>query len=179
MTDVQLYHLDDESSVSSLHCTIFYEQGKFYITDDNSTNGTHVNGKRLDANEPFELPDGAEIVLGDIYREGAKLRFEVAARAGAKGEAAASEDVFESGDFNVDIPMDGEALPAEPAPKEEVDDFRKTVPGYRLEEDEGNPTNVFSEPPSSPRPPAPPQPGPARAPASRKREKKDWKDDLE
>jgi len=178
VTDVQLYHLDDESSVSSLHCTIFYEQGKFYITDDNSTNGTFVNGKRLDANQPMELPDGAEIILGDIYRQGAKLRFEIATPTG--GEAEATPPVEEP-DFHFDL----ESADLEPAAQEGADDYRKTVPGYRS--DAGSSTEIFSEPSSAPSrspassspSPTPPSQTPAvKPPPAIKRDKKDWKDEL-
>jgi hypothetical protein len=178
VTDVQLYLLDGESSVSSLHCTIFYEQGKFYITDDNSTNGTSVNGKRLDANEPFELTDGAEVILGDVFRQGAKLRFEIHARTGGEQGGVIEEEP----DFHVDMPMDSNASVPAPAPSPEVDDFRKTVPGYRDTGDSGNNTQTFNEPPSAPSsPPAspvPPKPSPVRKPALGKPEKKDWKDEL-
>jgi hypothetical protein len=183
VTDVQLYKLDDKSSVSSLHCTIFYEQGKFFITDDNSTNGTQINGKKLDANEPFELPDGAEIILGDLFRQGAKLQFEVAAR----GEPADGE---EEPDFHVDMPEEGElpvSPPVSPAPppvaskpqaaREEVDDYRKTVPGYREDDLGANATENFREPDSSPLPPPPSEPGPVKKPSPRA-DKKDWKERL-
>jgi hypothetical protein len=186
VTDVQLYKLDDKSSVSSLHCTIFYEQGKFFITDDNSTNGTSINGKRLDANEPFELPDGAEIILGDLFRQGAKLQFEVAARGESSAEA-------EPDDFHVDMPADGDGdipvsapvsapaapvIPNPPPPsREEVDDYRKTVPGYRDDDLGANNTENFREPDSSPLPPPPSEPGPAKKSIPRT-DKKDWKERL-
>jgi predicted component of type VI protein secretion system len=181
---VQLYNQDEPSSVSSLHCTIFYEQNKFYLTDDNSTNGTFVNGQRLAPNEPFELQSGAEIVLGDLYRQGAKLRFEIA----GMGESTGAFPEMEP-DFHVDIPAEGSAYPP---PQEEIDDFRKTVPGYRLDDESANKTDVFREPPvasppsarpaasppPSPRPVAPPPLSQPRPPSTGPRDKKDWKDDL-
>jgi hypothetical protein len=75
--DHQLYGMGEHSTVSGLHCTITYDYGKFLITDDNSQNGTYVRNKILTANEPFELHDGDEIVLGVPTSGGAKMRFEV------------------------------------------------------------------------------------------------------
>jgi pSer/pThr/pTyr-binding forkhead associated (FHA) protein len=169
VTDVQLYQLDEQSSVSSLHCTIFTDQGKFFITDDNSTNGTFVNGKRLEANEPFNLPDGAEIILGDVFRQGAKLRFEIAADTGAQQAPVIEEEP----DFHVDVPLDGGSTP-----KADVDDFRKTVPGYREDLDDGNKTETFHEPPATPAPQVQPRQVPAKKPADGRSGKKDWKDEL-
>ena len=34
-------------SISSLHCEIIYSNGKVYIEDKKSTNGTYVNGRRI------------------------------------------------------------------------------------------------------------------------------------
>jgi pSer/pThr/pTyr-binding forkhead associated (FHA) protein len=78
--DHQLYTLTDRSTVSGLHCTITYDYGKFLLTDDNSQNGTFVGGKALTPNEPYELSDGDEIVLGVPTIGGAKMRFEIVDR---------------------------------------------------------------------------------------------------
>ncbi len=50
-----------EKSISSRHCLIFYEGGKFYIRDLNSTNGVYVNNKKV---EESEIKDGDLIKLG-------------------------------------------------------------------------------------------------------------------
>jgi predicted component of type VI protein secretion system len=77
LCDVMLYEEDEESSVSGAHCTIQYDRGRFIITDDNSSNGTEINGVPLPANSPQVLTDGDEIVLGDLFYRGAKFRFEI------------------------------------------------------------------------------------------------------
>lgn len=79
LCDIQLMNEDDISTVSGLHCTIQYDPQKniFLITDDNSSNGTFVNGSLLAANEPHTLQDGDEIVMGELARRGAKVRFSV------------------------------------------------------------------------------------------------------
>ncbi len=76
LCDVLLYDEDEVSSVSGQHCTIQYDRGTFLLTDDNSANGTTVNGELLPANNPRELKHGDEIVLGNLFHRGAKLRFE-------------------------------------------------------------------------------------------------------
>jgi hypothetical protein len=76
-SDFQLFDEDEKSTVSGCHCTIMYDQGHFWLTDNNSTNGTQLNGINIIANEPYPLKDGDEIVLGDVFNTGAKLRFEL------------------------------------------------------------------------------------------------------
>ena len=55
-----------DASVSHRHARVTWEGGRFYIEDLNSTNGTAVNGARL---EPFErqaIAPGDELLLGDM-----------------------------------------------------------------------------------------------------------------
>jgi len=47
--------------LSSFHCRIFKEEGKYFIADAGSTNGTFINGVRVQVSE---LPDGSRISLG-------------------------------------------------------------------------------------------------------------------
>ena len=79
LCEVQLFDEDDVSTVSGLHCTIQYDPSRhtFFITDDNSANGTSVNDQVIEANQPHVLKDGDEIILGDLFRRGAKLIFQV------------------------------------------------------------------------------------------------------
>lgn len=80
LVDIQLYGENDPSSVSGLHCTIQYDrrQETFLLTDNNSTNGTTINNRQLNADDPTALQEGDIIVLGNLFKQGAKLRFEVA-----------------------------------------------------------------------------------------------------
>ena len=55
--------------VSGSHAVIIASDGSFTITDVGSTNGTFVNGEKLTPNEPKELNDGDEVVLGQaVFR---------------------------------------------------------------------------------------------------------------
>ena len=59
----------DRPSVSRLHVRIDLEDGKYYITDLNSTNGTEINHERLMVNEKRELSDGDRIQIAELeYR---------------------------------------------------------------------------------------------------------------
>jgi len=77
LTDIQLYHPHELSSISGQHCTIQVDHGLFLIIDNNSANGTFVNGTALMPDMPHQLQDADEIVLGDKLQRGAQLRFEV------------------------------------------------------------------------------------------------------
>jgi pSer/pThr/pTyr-binding forkhead associated (FHA) protein len=75
-------HLDD-SSVSRRHARIVERNGRAWLLDDRSMNGTWVNGERVDA---AVLTHGDEIVLGRVV-----LRFvEVAAEAAASASDQAA-----------------------------------------------------------------------------------------
>ena len=56
----------NDLSVSRIHARILEEQGKIYLEDLNSTNGTFKNGLRLQPYERRELKPGDEIRLGRL-----------------------------------------------------------------------------------------------------------------
>lgn len=165
LTDVQLFNLDDQTSVSSLHATIFFDQGKFWITDDNSTNGTYVNGRKLTPNDPFELKDNAEIILGDVFRQGAKLRFE-ADKDFMRQQGAPPAEIGE--DFSVDL----EAGEEYAAPPTQEPDYRKTSTFSGETEMEGK-TEIFSEDPYKPA-----RGKPADQPGKKPKDDDSWLKDL-
>lgn len=49
---------------SGHHADLSFEDGKFILTDIGSTNGTFINGVKLDINDPREAQNGDEITLG-------------------------------------------------------------------------------------------------------------------
>jgi len=63
----------DDASVSGLHGKIVGIAGGFHYIDENSTNGSAVNGVRLVAGKPIQLNDGDRLQLGS----GTLLRFSV------------------------------------------------------------------------------------------------------
>lgn len=52
-------------SVSRNHATIYIEDNRFYLTDNESTNGTTIEGIRVQVGERAELSDGDIISLGN------------------------------------------------------------------------------------------------------------------
>lgn len=58
------YVLGNES-VSRNHATVYIEENKFYLTDNGSTNGTTIEGIRVQSGERVDLSDGDIISLGN------------------------------------------------------------------------------------------------------------------
>jgi pSer/pThr/pTyr-binding forkhead associated (FHA) protein len=74
-----LFQYDNENSpLSRLHCTILDEEDHFKIRDEDSANGTYLNGVRLKPLVPEDLEDGDEIELARVERGGVHLQFLVA-----------------------------------------------------------------------------------------------------
>jgi hypothetical protein len=72
--DVDLDADDPEAKVSRRHARITHRDGKYFLEDLGSTNGTFVNrGKRLLPGHLQPLQDGDEIIVGKTF-----LRFHVA-----------------------------------------------------------------------------------------------------
>jgi hypothetical protein len=52
-----------KEDVSSLHATIEYRNGNFYLEDNRSTNGTLLNDKAMEENKPVRLKSGDKITF--------------------------------------------------------------------------------------------------------------------
>jgi len=52
--------------VSRIHARLYMQDKHLYIVDMHSTNGTYVAGKRLEADTPTSLSNGAEVLLGSL-----------------------------------------------------------------------------------------------------------------
>ena len=59
------YTVTDNSDVSRIHCIIERKNGVSYIKDNQSTNGTYVNGKNIAGQENVFLTNNAKVSLGD------------------------------------------------------------------------------------------------------------------
>jgi pSer/pThr/pTyr-binding forkhead associated (FHA) protein len=71
--DIDLDSIDQEAKVSRRHARILKREGKFFVEDLGSTNGTYVNrGRRLLPGTPQQLADGDEIIVGKTF-----LRFQL------------------------------------------------------------------------------------------------------
>ena len=68
----------ENSPISRLHCTITDEEDHFMLRDEDSANGTFLNGERLTPVVTYRLKDGDVIELARVERGGVRLRFELA-----------------------------------------------------------------------------------------------------
>jgi hypothetical protein len=60
--------VDNAAGVSGRHATVTFADGRFYITDDNSTYGTLVNGEKIEPGTPIALEEGMIIGLGPMVK---------------------------------------------------------------------------------------------------------------
>lgn len=65
----------ENSPISRLHCTITDEEDHFMLRDEDSANGTFLNGERLTPVVAYRLKDGDVIELARVERGGVRLRF--------------------------------------------------------------------------------------------------------
>ncbi len=61
--------VEGSSGVSRKHATFMFINGQWHLRDDNSPNGTQINGMRLPPNQPIPIPDGATLTLGTVTLE--------------------------------------------------------------------------------------------------------------
>lgn len=69
---------EEDSPISRLHATIVDHETHFALRDEDSANGTFLNGMRLEPLREEELQDGDEVELGQMERGGVKLLFQLA-----------------------------------------------------------------------------------------------------
>jgi hypothetical protein len=53
-----------DSAISGHHLTLLCRSGKFYVSDEMSSNGTRLNSEELELRKPYELKDGDELKIG-------------------------------------------------------------------------------------------------------------------
>jgi hypothetical protein len=80
-----------DSPISRLHCTILEEDGAYFLRDDQSANGTYLNGVRLVPMDRNPLKDGDEIRLANPERNGVRLQFR-AQSGGSSGRGGADTE---------------------------------------------------------------------------------------
>jgi hypothetical protein len=74
-----LFHIRDEDSpISRLHCTLLDEDDHFALRDEDSANGTFVNGEKLEPLIPRALQDGDLIDVALVERGGIRFVFQLA-----------------------------------------------------------------------------------------------------
>jgi pSer/pThr/pTyr-binding forkhead associated (FHA) protein len=61
--DLINYAWRDPDTISRVHLKIKYENGKIFVRDDGSTNGTYINGRDIRSQGYIEVQAGQEIIL--------------------------------------------------------------------------------------------------------------------
>lgn len=99
-----IFYPDEESTISRVHCTIRVAGKYVVLVDNNSTNGTHINGHVVKPNEMVQLRDGDEIVLGDLANRGVKLKFSTSAGKPSGSGSEGLDRTFIVDDWDKDNP---------------------------------------------------------------------------
>ncbi len=55
-----------QRGISRRHATLLWESGALHMVDEGSANGTHLNGRRMVAFQPYLLHDRDRLTLGDL-----------------------------------------------------------------------------------------------------------------
>lgn len=58
--------IPNDKNVSRKHCVIHCDNNSYYITDEESLNGTYINGKRISSGRIMQLNDGDIVKLADV-----------------------------------------------------------------------------------------------------------------
>jgi pilus assembly protein CpaF len=138
-----------KGNVSKRHARLLYRDGRFIVTDLNSTNGTYVNRRRI--TQATIVREGDRIYVGDFV-----LRIELP---GGEGEAAAGEAgsrpelVSSPDEISATGPSPGGtslAASMRPATEDEDEQTRIPGPGRTVEPPRPPSSSVGSDPPVRP-----------------------------
>ena len=58
-----------KDTISRIHSRLFVDEGRLYVADANSTNGTYVNGESIPPGEDIEIFPGDRILFADVEYE--------------------------------------------------------------------------------------------------------------
>jgi hypothetical protein len=76
--DLANYAWRDPDTISRVHLKVKFENGKFLVRDDQSTNGTYIDGKDIRSQGYIEVQAGKEIILVNPQKPVVKLTIEPA-----------------------------------------------------------------------------------------------------
>jgi len=60
-------HNGYQRGVSRRHCILLRRDDRLYLVDLGSSNGTSLNGERLEPHHPYSLADGDKLILGSMH----------------------------------------------------------------------------------------------------------------
>jgi pSer/pThr/pTyr-binding forkhead associated (FHA) protein len=131
-----------QDSVSRRHCEFFLVDGEVQVRDLGSTNGTLLDGERLEASQPVRVPPGARVQVGGVVF---RVEYESAA-ARPRAERPPEADT-------VPLPAGGlqppEAAPAAEAPQDLPPETATATEAETATAAEAAPT-AFPEPAAAP-----------------------------
>jgi hypothetical protein len=90
--DIVLQAGNSASALSRLHCTLLEEDGEFFVRDEQSANGTYLNGTRLVPLVRNILKAEDVIELGSVSHGGVRFRFQRTRPDGKPGAAPRAND---------------------------------------------------------------------------------------
>lgn len=106
VSEVIFQQNDPNSPISRLHCSILDHENHFKIQDEDSANGTFLNGARMRPLVEEDLRDGDVIELGQIARGGVKIEFKIADEYGSEDDLRQTQATLGQGFSDDDTEYD-------------------------------------------------------------------------
>ena len=131
------------SSVSRKHCELFEKKGMLLVKDLGSSNGTNVNGKKIDGQQVLE--PGDELTIGGIKLRVVKIGQAPVVKKPAAPPAKAAKPSNNVDDFDIDFDINN--LGDDVSIPEEESEVAPDVDGFEIPRDEE----------AEPAPPPPPR----------------------
>ncbi len=63
---IKYYRGNAVAPISGVHLEVYEKNGQYFVKDLGSTNGTTLNGRKLQANVPEQVRDGDVVILGNV-----------------------------------------------------------------------------------------------------------------
>lgn len=61
----QVDYIHSNNAIGKVHAEIITREGRYYLKDLNSKNGTYINGKRIDSNKEYEIKNNDRLTLAN------------------------------------------------------------------------------------------------------------------
>lgn len=61
----QVDYVHSNNAIGKVHAEIITREGRYYLKDLNSKNGTYINGKRMDSNKEYEIKNNDRLTLAN------------------------------------------------------------------------------------------------------------------
>ena len=139
------------SQVSRKHCEIFEKKGLLLVKDLGSSNGTFVNGKKIDGQRVLEIGD--ELTVGQVTFKVTKTEAGSEARGPKPGDTAvvpatapAAASSSDTDDFDIDFDDDFETSTSAPTPAPAAETKKAAEPSPKVAAASKAKTETAAEP---------------------------------